>query len=133
MRDLTPKQKNFAQCVASGMTQTEAYNSVYSVERMKAKTIQEAASRLMAKSNILAMIKELREPIIKKVGITLENHLRELKSLRVAAKKDKQYGAAIKAEMARGKVCGLYDFADTDNLDEPLPLKVTIERQDGRK
>jgi phage terminase small subunit len=58
---LTAKQERFCQAIIEGMTQADAYRTAYSAKKMTAKTIQEAASRLMADSKISARVDELRE------------------------------------------------------------------------
>jgi phage terminase small subunit len=103
---LTPKQEKFAQCVAEGMTQADAYRSAYNT-KAKPETIQANASRMMADSMISARVAELRKPIVAKVGITLEGHLADLLMLRNAALNGEQYSAAISAEIARGKASGV--------------------------
>ena len=62
----------------------------------------------MADSNVAARVAELREPVVKKVQITLESHLGNLLRLRNMAAQDKQYSAAITAEVARGKASGVH-------------------------
>lgn len=104
---LTPKREKFAQAVASGKTQADAYRAAFDANKATAKTIQEAASRLMADSKVAARVDALRAPIVEKVGITLESHLRDLLSLRNLAAKEKQMSAAISAEIARGKAAGV--------------------------
>ena len=49
MNDLTPKQEKFAQEVASGKSQAQAYRIAYDADNMKAETINSKASILMAK------------------------------------------------------------------------------------
>ena len=105
---LTPKQEHFAQQVASGKTQADAYRAAFSAGKMKAETIQQAASRLMANSKVSARVEELRKPIAEKAQITLERHLKDLMMLRNIAIKEKQISAAIAAEIARGKSAGLH-------------------------
>lgn len=104
---LTPKREKFAQAVASGKTQADAYRAAFDANKATAKTIQEAASRLMADSKVAARVDALRAPIVEKVGITLESHLRDLLALRNLAAKEKQMSAAISAEIARGKAAGV--------------------------
>lgn len=104
---LTPKREKFAQAVASGKTQADAYRAAFDANNATAKTIQEAASRLMADSKVAARVDALRAPIVEKVGITLESHLRDLLYLRNLAAKEKQMSAAISAEIARGKHAGV--------------------------
>lgn len=105
--ELTPKQELFAQSVASGMTQAEAYRTAFNASKMKAETVIQAASRLMTDSNITARVSALRKPIIEKAGITLKSHLRRLEELSIAAELAEQYSAAIAAEVARGKAAGV--------------------------
>ncbi len=70
-------------------------------------SINQAASKLMADPNIHARVGVLREPVAKKAMITLESHLEDLQRLRNMAAKEKQYSAAITAEVARGKASGV--------------------------
>lgn len=59
---LTAKQEAFAQCVANGMTQSDAYRSAYDVsETILAKTVTEEASRLMSDPNVSARVAELKD------------------------------------------------------------------------
>lgn len=58
---LTPKQEQFVKNIIEGMSQADAYRNSYSTKRMSDKTIYEAASRLMADSNIIARLKEFRD------------------------------------------------------------------------
>lgn len=106
---LTPQQEAFAQAVASGLSQSDAYRKAYKVKpTTKAETSQANASRLMADSKVSARVAELRAPVAAKAQITLEGHLDDLKTLRDAALKAEQYSAAISAEVARGKAAGVH-------------------------
>mgnify|MGYP000641473327 FL=1 len=109
MSSLTPKQEVFAQAVASGKSQSDAYRVAYKVgANTKPETVNQAASRIMADSNVAARVAELRKPIAEKAQMTLESHLRDLMMLRNMAVKEKQIGAAITAEIARGKAAGVH-------------------------
>lgn len=106
---ITSKQEKFAQCVASGMTQSDAYRASYDVSDNAAiATINNDAYKLMSNPDIYARVNEIREPIVKKAQISLESHLEALKELRDMARDGSQYSAAITAEVARGKASGLY-------------------------
>ena len=108
MAALTSKQEAFAQAVASGMNQSDAYRTAYKVgPNTKPETINQAASRRMADGNLIARVAALRAPVAKKAQITLESHLEDLLQLRILAAKDNQFGAAITAEVARGKAAGI--------------------------
>ena len=105
---LTPKQERFAQLVAEGKTQADAYRGAFDTKpTTKPETIQNSAYKLMADPDISARVDELRKPIIESVGITLESHLKDLMALRNLAVKNNQINAAISAEIARGKAAGV--------------------------
>ena len=106
---LTSKQEAFAQAIVTGVNQSDAYRTAYKVRtNTKPETVNQAACRLMADSNISARVAELREQVAKKAQITLEGHLEDLMRLRNMAAKEKQYSAAIAAEVARGKASGVH-------------------------
>jgi phage terminase small subunit len=125
---LTPQQEKFAQSVASGMSQSDAYRAAYKVKpTTKPNVINVSASKLMADPNISLRVEELRAPVVKAAQITLESHLNDLKGLRNMATKAEHFSAAISAEVARGKASGLYveivkSSVTTRSLD---PLKDT--------
>ena len=106
---ITSQQEKFAQAVASGMNQSDAYRSAYKVrESTKPESVNQNASRLMADINISSRVDELRKPIVLAAQMTLEKHLNDLENLRNMASGVHQYSAAISAEVARGKASGLY-------------------------
>jgi uncharacterized small protein (DUF1192 family) len=106
---LTAKQEAFAQAVARGLTQADAYREAFNVSaETKPETVYKRASELMSRGEIAGRIEALRAPVAKKAQITLEKHLEDLMVLRNAAVKDKKWAAAIQAEIARGKAAGIY-------------------------
>ena len=60
---LTAKQEAFAQAVAGGMTQADAYRSAYDAENMGDNPIAVEACRLMADPNVSLRVKSLKEEI----------------------------------------------------------------------
>ena len=66
------------------------------------------AWRMSTNESVLRRLAEQRAPAIKAAQITLEGHLHDLEALRNAAAEAGQYGAAITAEVNRGKASGLY-------------------------
>ncbi len=114
---LTAQEEVFCQNIVRGNNQSDAYRAAYDTSRYKDSTIYRAANELMSKPKLIARIAELRAPVIKKVQITLEEHLIKLGQLSdLAAAKD-QYSAAINGEMLRGKVSGLYvDKVESKNI-----------------
>jgi phage terminase small subunit len=105
---LTPKQEAFANAVASGKTQADAYRAAFKVgANTKPESVVQSASKLMADPNISSRVAELRKPVAEIAQITLKTHLEDLLKLRNMAAKEKQYSAAIAAEIARGKASGV--------------------------
>ena len=111
---------------------TEAYKKAYDASRMKDASVSRKAAELQQNVKITARLAQLRAEVRKNSGITLEEHMTSLKALRNAAAQAKQFGPAVSAEMARGKVSGLYD-SDDDTGDAPAPVKVEISVVDGRR
>lgn len=76
---LTPKREKFAQCVADGMSQAEAYRTAYprSLAWNQA-TVHQAASRLMANGKVSARVAELRAEVAKKHLWTREMSVKAL-------------------------------------------------------
>jgi hypothetical protein len=60
---LTPKQEAFAQNVASGKTQADAYRAAYDAAKMKDATIHKRSGELMADGAITGRISELRKQL----------------------------------------------------------------------
>lgn len=130
---LSEMRERFAIEIVSGKNQTEAYKAVYSTANMKPETIWSNASRVANDSKVMARIEQLREPIIRAAQVSLDTHLVDLMKLRNAAAGNKQFGAAINAEMARGKVAGLYVDKVEANLNHsnkgPV-LELILERDE---
>lgn len=60
MTKLTAKQEKFAQCIADGMTQADAYRAAFDASKMKHETIWSKASELMADGKVTARVSELK-------------------------------------------------------------------------
>ncbi|MAX61564.1 MAG: terminase [Porticoccus sp.] len=105
---LTPKQEKFAQAVASGMNQSDAYRHAYTVKSMKPSSVNVNASKLMADAKVSQRVADLRKPMAEAAQVTLRGHLEDLKMLRDLAIDEKQISAAIAAEVARGKAAGVH-------------------------
>lgn len=63
---MTPKQEKFAQCVADGMSQAEAYRTAFDAENMKPETIHKRASELMADGEVKGRVSELKSKLEQK-------------------------------------------------------------------
>lgn len=127
MSDITPKQEAFAQAVASGKSQSDAYRSAYTVrETTKPDSVNQAASKVMADPKVASRVEELRKPVIEAAQITLASHLERLRALSAAAEAGNQYSAAIAAEVARGKASGLYIEKTELTGAAGAPLKINV-------
>ncbi len=132
---LTPKQEAFAQAIVTGVNQSDAYRAAYKVRPgTKAESVNVAASKLMADAKVTQRVAELREPVAKKAQITLESHLDDLMRLRNMAVKAEQFGAAITAEVARGKAAGIVvekgqiNLTNSDGTMRPTLIKIVAQR-----
>ena len=99
---LTPKQEKFAQEVASGKSQADAYRAAFNCEKSKPQTVIENASRLMADSNVSARVEELKAQLSEKALWTREDSVRILSEIATdaeASRKDKTGAIKVLNEM----------------------------------
>lgn len=76
---LTPKREKFANAVADGLSQADAYRTAFEVKPgTKAETIQANASRLMADSMVAARVAEIRKALADKALWSREDSVRTL-------------------------------------------------------
>lgn len=76
---MTPKQEAFAIAVSSGMTQADAYRSVYNVRaNTKQESIHQAASTVMANINVSSRVAELKQQLADKELWTREDSIRAM-------------------------------------------------------
>jgi hypothetical protein len=76
---LTPKQERFAQCIADGMSQADAYRSAFDVRpTTKPETVVQMASRLASDRNVSARVEELKATLSAKALWTREDSVRTL-------------------------------------------------------
>ncbi len=108
MTNITPRRETFCQAMLTAKDQSEAYRASFSTQNMLPATIHSKASILMADGKARARIAELRAPAVEAAQITLQSHLKRLNDLSDMAVTEKQYSAAIAAEVSRGKASGFY-------------------------
>ena len=78
---LTPKEEAFCIAVLAERNPSDAYRTAYKPQWAKAKTINEMASRLMAKRKIRARVAELMQPVIERAQMSREEWLEALASI----------------------------------------------------
>lgn len=114
---LTSKQETFCkEYISNGGNATQAYKKAYDCSKMKDKTINENASRLLKDSKVIARLKDLQEPFQKRFEYTMEqsfkkfNELQELalKRISITGSPNPDVANAIKCEENKAKLCGLY-------------------------
>jgi phage terminase small subunit len=104
-KKLTPKQEKFAQAVASGTSLKEAAV----LAGYSHKNAQRAGAYLANNEPLVQRrIQELQNRGAAKATLTLVNHLENLEKLRDQAVSNNAFGAAVTAEINRGKAAGLY-------------------------
>lgn len=105
---MTPKQEAFVIAYLESGNASEAYRRAYRAENMKDASIRVNAAKLLANTNIALRVEQIRKPAADAAQVTVEQHLNDLKRIRDAAFDEGKYAAAATAEVARGKVAGLY-------------------------
>lgn len=69
---MTPKQERFAQAIADGMTQADAYRHAYDAGGMKDSSIHVNASKLLSDTKVAQRVKELKAKVAEKALWTRE-------------------------------------------------------------
>lgn len=129
---LTAKQEAFCLELARTGNASEAYRKAYDAKGMKTETVNRKAAELAANGKVTARMAALRSEVRRRGILTLEEHMKALGVLRNKAVEARQYSAAISAEIARGKVSGLYVDGAGDQDEAPV-RSVEIRIVDGRK
>lgn len=75
---LTAKQEKFAQSLAGGLNQSDAYRQVYRTDRMKPETIYKRASELSKNRKVAGMVQELKKELADKELWTREDSVKGL-------------------------------------------------------
>jgi isopenicillin N synthase-like dioxygenase len=114
---LTPKQERFAQEVASGKTQADAYRAAFDVKpTTKPETTYKRACELMADRNISGRVAELREAAAERIVWTMADSLDVLSTIAKGLDKDAKPSDKVNAVKAINAMIG---------LDAPSKLSVT--------
>jgi phage terminase small subunit len=104
-KKLTPKQEKFAQAVASGTSLKEAAE----VAGYSHKNAARAGAYLANHEPLVQnRIQELQNRGAARATLTLSKHLDNLEELRDKALQNNAFGAAVTAEVSRGKAAGIY-------------------------
>lgn len=105
---LTSKQEKFCQGIVSGLNQSDAYRSAYDVSGMLDASVNNEAYKMMQAPDITSRIDALRLPVAERLGLGLEDYLKEMIDMKDDARGDAEHSAAIKAFELVGKALGYY-------------------------
>ena len=126
---LSSEEQEWCVLVATGENKTDAYRKVYPDrgESWTPGALRVAAHRLSKRANVLLILDSLAEEQQERANVTFESHISELSRLAKRAELAGNYGAAVNAEVNRGKAAGLYvertaDVTPTDPLQTLMEL-----------
>jgi phage terminase small subunit len=114
---LTAKQEAFAQGIADGLGQAEAYRSAYDAGNMKDETVYPNASRLMSNSKVAARVAELKAQVVEKQLWTREMSVKGLMSA---------YRIALEAKASTGMTAAVKELNIMHGYNEPTKLAVNM-------
>ncbi len=114
---LTAKQEAFAQGIADGLGQADAYRSAYDAGNMKDETVYPNASRLMSNSKVLARVAELKAQVAEKQLWTREMSVKGLMSA---------YRIALEAKASSGMTAAVKELNIMHGYNEPTKLAVNM-------
>ena len=113
---LTAKQEKFAQCLADGMTQADAYRSAYNASKMKPETIWSKASELMADGKVTARVTELRAALEEKQLWTREQSVAILSGI-----------TSDKESKATEKVAAVKELNSMHGFNAPIKVDAKVD------
>jgi phage terminase small subunit len=113
---LTAKQEAFAQAIADGMGQADAYRMAYDAEGMKDSTVYSKASILMSDGKIRARVDELKSMVVEKQLWTREMSVKGL---------IQAYRIAQDAKTSTGMTAAVKELNVMHGFNEPTKLSIT--------
>jgi len=114
-----PKHERFAQAIAKGKSQAEAYESAGYAPS------EPHASRLASNGKVQARVAELQDIGSLRAEVTIASLIQEAAEIQAAAKADKQYAAATSALTAKAKLAGLWVDKNENTNRNVDPARVT--------
>lgn len=105
---LNPRQEIFAQEIAIGKTQENAYI----LAGYSKKTARIGASKMLTNANISARVKELQNKNAERNEIAVDDLLAQLEKARIMAMDMGQSHAAVLAIMSKAKLLGVLNMKD---------------------
>lgn len=125
---LTAKQEKFAQGIAKGMTNTDAYKDSYNTSKMKDKTIWERSSIEASKDKVATRVAELKakveEKVIEELVIDKEYLIKRFQEIDKAAYKEGNYNASNNSNTQIGKLLG--EYVEKSEIDAKVSGDITV-------
>ena len=115
---LTAKQEAFAQGIADGLGQADAYRMAYDAGGMKDSTIYSKASVLMSDGKVAARVAELKAQVAEKQLWTREMSVKGLMSA---------YRIALEAKASTGMTAAVKELNIMHGYNEPTKLQVDMK------
>lgn len=115
---LTAKQEAFAQAIADGMGQADAYRMAYDAEGMKDNTIYPLASKLMNNNKVATRVGELKAQVADKQLWTREMSVKGL---------IQAYRIAQEAKTSTGMTAAVKELNVMHGFNEPTKLTVDLK------
>lgn len=129
---LTPKQERFAQEVASGKTQADAYRAAFNVKpTTKAETIQKRACELMADGKVRGRVEEIRTAATERLVWTMQDSLEVLAQIAKGLDEDAKPSDKVNAVKAINTMYGL-DAPSKISMNGNMVHQITREVIDGK-
>ena len=113
---LTAKQEAFAQAIADGLGQADAYRMAYDAEGMKDSTVHPKASRMLSEGKIRARVDELKAMVVEKQLWTREMSVKGL---------IQAYRVAQDAKTSTGMTAAVKELNNMHGFNEPTKLSIT--------
>lgn len=104
--ELTPQQQEFVRHLLAGKTASDAYRASFDCADWLPKSVWTKASALYNDVEVQAWLSIARQAGLGTAVLTRDAHQQQLERLREIAVKTGNVGAAVQAELARGKVAG---------------------------
>lgn len=120
---LTHKQEAFAQAVADGMSQAEAYRTAYSAEKMKPETVWARASELMGDSKVAVRVAELKAALAEKALWKREDSVSVLSEIALNTMGDAKYTERVSAVKELNAMHGYNEPAKVDLTSGGAPIQ----------
>lgn len=117
MNKLTAKQEAFAQAIANGMGQADAYRAAYDADKMKDVTLYPLASKVMSNDKVATRVAELKGQVAEKQLWTREMSVRGLISA---------YSIALEAKSSTGMTTAVKELNIMHGYNEPTKLDVNV-------